>query len=435
MSNHPCLKGQKQRGDVCCWTVQCKAEGFIPCNAKNGTDVCVPCPDGQYIADTYHTDWFERSQCVDKPTCLQEQIRNEKGICVCDRTKGYIKQGGGDENICVPTLVKCNKPGEELHESGYCSNCIKGFYKPESSTDLCQRKTNITCQAGETIKEGDRFTDRSCVPNPFTKPLVTTERTITTISTSTHDGEFPIGAVVGSICGGGAIILLIVIIIYLIKRRRKKRPSKRKKEKGEKRETELLKSGTEHEEQKDTMDTLEEQTMSYNSGLKENNKKATAVPIDEEETFEKQPHRNTEEQNIPIDDTAHLDEEETFENQPPRISGERNIPFADEEEFHRATRESVAEEDQNNPRPVATVAAQVHEPPRQQESLHLLTHQPSNDDNGRLVNGLNSFSLEMQNGQLNRVANNGVPPGVRVVDSLSSDPYDPIRPSDSSTSS
>lgn len=47
-----------------------------------------------------------------------EQIRNEKGICVCDRTKGYIKQSGGDENICVLTLVECNKPGEELHESG-----------------------------------------------------------------------------------------------------------------------------------------------------------------------------------------------------------------------------------------------------------------------------------------------------------------------------
>ncbi|XP_063440566.1 uncharacterized protein LOC134721453 isoform X2 [Mytilus trossulus] len=435
MSTHHCLIGQKQRGDVCCWTVQCKAEDFKPCNTQNSTDVCVPCPEGQYIADTYETEWFERSQCVDRPTCLQEQIRNEKGICVCDRTKGYIKQSGGDESICVLTLVECNKPGEELHESGYCGNCNKGFYKPESSNYLCRRKTNITCQDGETVKEGDRFTDRSCVLNPLTKPLFTTERTSsTTRSNSTSNGEFPIGAVVGSICGVGIIILLIVIIFLLLKKRRKGRKRKQKKENAENGETELLKSGIEHEENKDTMDTLKEETMSYNSGLKENNKKATAVPIDEEETFEKQPPRNTEEQNIPTDDTVRFDEEETSGNQPLRISGQQNIPFADEEESQRGARGSVADEEQNHHRPVATVLAQVHDQPRQ-PSLPLLNEQPYNDDQGRIVNGPNSFSLQMQNGHMNHVGNNGVPRGVLVVDSLSSDPYDPIRPSDESTSS
>ncbi|VDI22940.1 Hypothetical predicted protein, partial [Mytilus galloprovincialis] len=383
------------------------------------------------------------------------QIRNEKGICVCDRTKGYIKQSGGDEIICVLTLVECNKPGEELHESGYCGNCNKGFYKSESSNYLCRRKTNITCPAGKTVKEGDRFTDRSCVPNPLTKPAFTTEKTSTsTISNSTTDGEFPIGVVVGSIFGFGVFILLIVIMIYLIKRRRKKRPKKRKKENVENGETELLKSGIEHEERKDiekgatellksgieheehkdTMGTLKEETMSYNSGLKENNKKATAVPIDEEETFEKQPPRNTEEQNIPTNDTARIGEEETFGNQPSRISEEQNIPFADEEESQRGARDSVADEEQNHHRLVATVAAQVHDQPRQ-PSLPLLNEQPYNDDYGRIVNGPNSFSLQMQNGHMNRVVNNGVPQGVLVVDSLPSDPYDPIRPSDLSTSS
>ncbi|XP_076086225.1 uncharacterized protein LOC143056920 [Mytilus galloprovincialis] len=435
MSNHQCVRGQKQRGEVCCWTVQCKAEGFIPCNAQNGTDVCTPCSEGKYIADTYQTEWFEQSQCVDIPTCLPEQIRNEKGICVCDRTKGYIKQSGGDGNICVQTFVECNKPGEELHESGYCGNCYKGFYKSESSNNLCRRKINITCPAGKTVKEGDRFTDRSCVPNPLTKPVFTTEKTrTTTISNSTTDGEFPIGVVVGSIFGVGVFILLIVIMIYLIKRRRKKRPKKRKKENVENGETELLKSGIEHEEHKDTMDTLKEETMSYNSGLKENNKKATAVPIDEEETFEKQPPRNTEEQNIPTNDTACIGEEETFGNQPPRISEEQNIPFVDEEESQRGARGSVADEEQNHHRLVATVAAQVHDQPRQ-PSLPLLNEQPYNDDYGRIVNGPNSFSLQMQNGHMNRVVNNGVPQGVLFVDSLPSDPYDPIRPSNSSTSS
>lgn len=76
----------------------------------------------------------------------------------------------------------------------------------------------------------------------------------------------------------------------------------------------------------------------------------------------------------------------------------------------------------------------ISDQPRQ-PSLPLLNEQPYNDDYGRIVNGPNSFSLQMQNGHMNRVVNNGVPQGVLVVDSLPSDPYDPIRPSDSSTSS
>ncbi|OPL21529.1 hypothetical protein AM593_05233, partial [Mytilus galloprovincialis] len=229
-----CVTGQKLRNKFCCWTTQCEDQGFLPCDTHNGTDVCEQCPDGEYVRDVYPTKGLERSPCVEIPRCLQEEVRDDSGKCVCNRAEGYIRK----LDYCEPTDIQCDKPGIELSEqdesiwrdsvnpakrtfikmniaSIYASekqisreysfqkltkwviNILK-IRKGSAETSVSptfavnrrlnkneeknQRKISLSILSGQNVDDGNTKTDRTCIEVTIGIQRTTTGNSITTAS-------------------------------------------------------------------------------------------------------------------------------------------------------------------------------------------------------------------------------------------------------------
>ncbi|VDI18254.1 Hypothetical predicted protein, partial [Mytilus galloprovincialis] len=283
-----CVTGQKLRNKFCCWTTQCEDQGFLPCDTHNGTDVCEQCPDGEYVRDVYPTKGFERSPCVEIPRCLQEEVRDDSGKCVCNRAEGYIRK----LDYCEPTDIQCDKPGIELSEQGFCEPCKENFYKDEYSIHLCKRKTNITCSSGQNVDDGNTKTDRTCIEVTIVIQRTTTGNSITTASNPGSSNGLDIAAIIGITVGFLLIIIAIVVIfkIFCYKKIQRKQQSENidVTERGESMPLNKNQTKEEHEEESFS-GTIENSTIHFYGGDVERDQKAKAEPVDDDETFVKKP--------------------------------------------------------------------------------------------------------------------------------------------------
>ncbi|CAC5405862.1 unnamed protein product [Mytilus coruscus] len=208
----PCLTGQKLRKGLCCWTTRCEDEGFLPCQTQNGTDVCEQCLDGEYVRGEYPTSGFESSPCVEIPRCLQEEIRDDSGKCVCNRAEGYIRR----LDNCEPTDIKCDKPGIELSEKGICEPCKENFYKDINSNDLCTQKRNITCSSGQIVDNGNTMSDRTCIEVTTVIQRITTENSITTTNNLGSSNGLNVSVIIGIAIGCILLVVIVIVVIYKI---------------------------------------------------------------------------------------------------------------------------------------------------------------------------------------------------------------------------
>ncbi|XP_063405820.1 uncharacterized protein LOC134689780 [Mytilus trossulus] len=370
-----CVKGQKLRIKFCCWTTQCEDQGFLPCNTHNGTDVCEQCPDGEYVRGVYPTKGFERSPCVEIPRCLQEEVRDDSGKCVCNRAEGYIRK----LDYCEPTDIQCDKPGIELSEQGFCEPCKENFYKNVYSKDLCKRKTNITCSSGQFVDNGNTKSDRICIDVTTAKQWTTTENAITAASNPGNSNGLDISDIIGITVGCILLVIIVSFVIYMIfcymKIQRKQQSENiDKTERGE--STPLNKNDTTDES---FSGTIEIATTHFDGGNTEHDLEAMADPVDDDETFVKELDDNNDDNLLSI--AAGGSPENGF-----------NILSAQQPQDEQPDMRPIEQ------RPTARVEAQVHV----EELPKLLTENPENDDSGRfLLNGETSLSMQYHNGNVN----------------------------------
>ncbi|XP_076084544.1 uncharacterized protein LOC143055293 [Mytilus galloprovincialis] len=280
----PCLSGQKLRKGFCCWTVLCEDEGFVPCQTPNGTDVCEQCTNGEYVRGVYSTSGFESSPCVEIPSCLQEEVRDESGKCVCNRAEGYIRK----LDYCEPTDTECDKPGIELSEQGFCEHCKENYYKDEYSKDLCKQKTNITCNSGQNVDNGNTKSDRTCIEVTTVIQRETTGYSITTSRNPGSSNGLDISDIIGITIGCILPVIIVSVVIYMIfcyKNIQRTQQSENIDETERVESTPLNKNDTKDES---LSGTIEIATTHFDGGNTERDQKAMADPVDDDETFVKE---------------------------------------------------------------------------------------------------------------------------------------------------
>ncbi|XP_052086127.1 uncharacterized protein LOC127723527 [Mytilus californianus] len=253
------------------------------------------------------------------------------------------------------------------------------------------------------------MSDRTCIEVTTVIQRITTEKSFTTTYNSGSSNGLDVLVIIGISIGCILLIIVIVVIYKIYKKIQGKQQAENIciTERGE--STPLNKNHTKEDES--LSGTIEIATTHFYGGDVERDKKSKADPVDDDETFVKEP------------------EDSNDDNLLSRAEG-----GAPATEFHiLSAQQPQGEQTDMRPivhRPTTRVEAQVH---AQQSSLpQLLTVHPVNDDSGRfLSNGETSLPMQYHNGN---IATNSAMPTARpnsmiVVESgnFPSDQYDPNR--------